>query len=271
MTGSELAERAVVQANKFGARPVRRHPVDGRDVRRRLLRCSHLDGGETVDGQVPARSPPAPTTAGSSVEGCERFEGCGVYYAATLNEAQLCRGADVVVVGGGNSAGQAAVFLASQARKVYLLIRGDDLYKNMSSYLARRIEQTAEHRGAAQHRRSTACSATATSTTSRDRQQQDRRDARRSKTPALFSFIGAVPRTDWLPDGDRDATPSGFVRTGPAVAKSPALGRAARSRSCWRPAGAACSPRATCAPARSSASPRPSAKARWRSSSSTST
>src|SRR4029453_5289211 len=76
------------------------------------------------------------------VEGCERFEDSGVYYAATYNEALLCKGQDVVGGGGGNSAGQAAVFLATQARKVYLVIRHDDLYKDMSSYLAWRIEHT---------------------------------------------------------------------------------------------------------------------------------
>ena len=95
----------------------------------------------------------------------------------------MCRGSEVVVVGGGNSAGQAAVFLAGQARKVYLVIRGDDLYKNMSSYLARRIEQTPnievllQHRGPADARRRPP-------RRGRDRQQQDRggadaRDARR--------------------------------------------------------------------------------------------
>ena len=109
----------------------------------------HLDGGETVDGQVPARSPPGPTTAASSVEGCERFEGRGRLLRGDAERGALCRERDVVVVGGGNSAGQAAVFLAGHARRVLLLIRGDDLDKNMSSYLARRIEQTAEHRAAA--------------------------------------------------------------------------------------------------------------------------
>ena len=73
----------------------------------------------------------------------ERFEGTGVYYAATPAEALLCRGCPVIVVGGGNSAGQAAVFLAGHASRVLLLIRGDDLNKNMSSYLVQRIEQTA--------------------------------------------------------------------------------------------------------------------------------
>lgn len=77
------------------------------------------------------------------VEGVERFEGTGLYYAASTAEALLCRGCPVIVVGGGNSAGQAAVFLAGYASRVLLLIRGEDLNKNMSRYLVRRIEQTA--------------------------------------------------------------------------------------------------------------------------------
>jgi len=78
----------------------------------------------------------------AGVPGADGFEGTGVYYAATLAEAHLCQGSQVVVVGGGNSAGQAAVFLSGHAHRVLILIRGDDLYKNMSSYLVRRIEQT---------------------------------------------------------------------------------------------------------------------------------
>jgi thioredoxin reductase (NADPH) len=77
------------------------------------------------------------------VEGVEQFEGTGLYYAASTEEALLCRGCPVIVVGGGNSAGQAAVFLAGHASRVLLLIRGDDLNKNMSGYLVRCIEQTA--------------------------------------------------------------------------------------------------------------------------------
>ena len=75
------------------------------------------------------------------VEGGERFDG-GVYYSATTVEAQLCRGSTVIVVGGGNSAGQAAIFLSQTAQKVLLMIRGDDLSHKMSQYLTRCIEQT---------------------------------------------------------------------------------------------------------------------------------
>jgi thioredoxin reductase (NADPH) len=72
-----------------------------------------------------------------------RFEGTGVYYAATFVEAQLCGGEEVIVVGGGNSAGQAAVFLAETAKRVYLLVRSAGLAESMSRYLIRRIEETA--------------------------------------------------------------------------------------------------------------------------------
>src|SRR6266566_2909946 len=141
ITGSELADRAVLQANKFGAllsvpTPVTRLEFD------KAYPVLHLDGGETVAAKCLLIASGAEYRR-LGVEGCERYEGTGVYYAATPNEAQLCRGVSAVLVGGGNSAGQAAVYLAEHARKILLLLRGDDLYKSMSSYLARRIERTA--------------------------------------------------------------------------------------------------------------------------------
>ena len=150
------------------------------------------------------------------VEGCARFEGSGVFYAATQNEVQQCRGATVVVVGGGNSAGQAAVFLAGQARQVFILIRGDDLYKQMSTYLARRIEQTpnievllntmVERMLGDGH------------LTTIDVVNRTTGEKRTLQIGALFSFIGAMPRTEWLPK-DIETDARGFVRTGPAVEK----------------------------------------------------
>ncbi len=140
VTGHDLADRAVLQANKFGARLSVAAPVTGLafDDGYPVLR---LEGGETLAAKCLLIATGADYRR-LDVEGCDRFEGCGVFYAATFNEAELCRGVEVVVVGGGNSAGQAAVFLARHAFKVCLVLRGDDLYKNMSSYLARRIEQT---------------------------------------------------------------------------------------------------------------------------------
>src|SRR5207302_1882359 len=100
-----------------------------------------LDGDEAVRAKCLLISTGAEYRV-LGVDGCERYEGRGVYYAATPIEAQTCRGAEVVVVGGGNSAGQAAAFLSQHARNVYVAIRGDDLYKSMSSYLAGRVEST---------------------------------------------------------------------------------------------------------------------------------
>jgi thioredoxin reductase (NADPH) len=216
ITGGELAERAVLQANKFGARlpvptPVTRLTFDN------TYAILHLDGGETVTAKCLLIATGADYRRLSAV-GCEQFEGRGVYYAATLTEAPLCRGAEAVVVGGGNSAGQAAVFLAGQARKVYLVIRGDDLYKNMSSYLARRIEQTpnieilfntgVRRMSGEGHLGEVELVNTRTG------------EVRTLKTPALFSFIGAVPRTDWLPpEVERDDRQ--FILTGADLAQSP--------------------------------------------------
>ncbi|MFL5242187.1 MAG: FAD-dependent oxidoreductase [Gemmataceae bacterium] len=216
VTGTELAGRAVIQAKKFGAQlsvptPVMRLEFD------KAYPVLHVDGGETIAAKCLLIASGAEYRR-LGVEGCERFEGTGVYYAATPNEVQQCRGADVILVGGGNSAGQAAVFLAQQARKVLLLIRGHDLYKSMSSYLARRIEKVANIellcntviRRMRGDDHLTAVELVNTKTG----------EERTVETPAVFSFIGAVPRTDWLPpEIERDA--KGFVQTGPALAKSP--------------------------------------------------
>ena len=188
ITGGELAERAVVQANKFGARLPVGMQVTGLsfDSAHPVL---HLDGGETVTTRCLLIATGADYRL-LGVEGCERFEGCGVYYAATPIEAQMCRGSDVVVVGGGNSAGQATVFLSEKVRKVYLVVRGPDLYEKMSSYLATRIEQTPniEVLLNSEIRRM-----------SGDRHlgeveivNRKTGEVRTIKTPAVFSFIGAV-------------------------------------------------------------------------------
>ena len=152
-----------------------------------------------------------------SAENCAQFEGCGVYYAATPLEAQMCRGSEVVVVGGGNSAGQAAVFLASEVRKVYLVIRRDNLYKDMSSYLADRVQQSpnieillnteVRRMHGNGHLEEVELFNNKTGET------------RRMKVPAVFSFIGAAPRTEWLPP-EIEKDERGFVRTGPSLMPS---------------------------------------------------
>jgi thioredoxin reductase (NADPH) len=216
ITGSELADRAILQANKFGARLSVPSCVT-RLAFEQVYPILYLDGDETVTTKCLLIATGADYRR-LEVEGCERFEGRGVYYAATPNEAQMCRGSLVVVVGGGNSAGQAVVFLAQHARQVLLVIRGDDLYKNMSSYLVRRIEQTANIE--------LLCSTTIqkmegdSHLSAVEIVNSKTQEARRVETPAVFSFIGAAPRTDWLPpEIERDA--KGFVRTGPDLAQSP--------------------------------------------------
>jgi thioredoxin reductase (NADPH) len=215
LTGSELASRAVLQAKKFGAqlsisRAVSRLEFDGG------YQVLHLDGPDRVVAKCLLIATGAEYRR-LGVADCERYEGKGVYYAATPNEAKLCRGGQVVLVGGGNSAGQAAVFLSLHARKVLLLIRGENLYKNMSSYLARRIEQTGNielHCNTTVRRLEGDGHLTAVEIAN-----SKKGDERTVEASALFSFIGAVPRTEWLPS-EIAKDPKGFVETGPALAKS---------------------------------------------------
>jgi thioredoxin reductase (NADPH) len=215
LTGSELAGRAVLQANKFGAHLSISTPVEHLEFDK-AYPVLRLEGGETVAAKCLLIATGAEYRR-LGVEGCERYEGRGVYYAATPGEAKLCQDAQVVVVGGGNSAGQAAVFLAGHARQLFLLIRGDDIYKNMSSYLARRIEQTAniELQSNTTIRRMIGGDHLSAIEIVNNRIGKERT----LETSGVFSFIGAVPRTDWLPkEIERDA--KGFVKTGPDLMKS---------------------------------------------------
>jgi thioredoxin reductase (NADPH) len=216
ITGSELAENAVVQANKFGARL----PVGTQVTSLTFDDASpvlHVDGGETIKAKCLLIATGADYRM-LGVEGCEQFEGCGVYYAATPLEAQMCQGSEVVVVGGGNSAGQAAVYLAGQVRKVYLVVRGGDLHKDMSDYLVRRVQETPNivvllntevRRLFGQGHLSEV-----------ELVNNKTGEVMRLKTPAVFSFIGAVPRTEWLPP-EIEKDEKQFVRTGTALEKSP--------------------------------------------------
>jgi thioredoxin reductase (NADPH) len=152
-------------------------------------------------------------------DGREQFEGSGVYYAATAFEGQLCRGQTVIVAGGGNSAGQAAMFLSEGAAKVLLIIRGDDFSKSMSSYLARRV-QTCENIELLSHTEIRKMSGNKM-LEAVELENTQTRERRVVETPAVFSMIGAKPCTDWLPPQiERDE--KGFIKTGHAVAQAPA-------------------------------------------------
>src|SRR3984893_2025004 len=137
ITGLDLAARAYAQAQKFGAQIMIAKGATELACDRKQY-AVNLDGGP----RVPARAVIIATGAEyrrPALENLSRFEGAGVYYTAMPMEAQLCVGEDVVVVGGGNSAGQAAVFLARTARRVHMLVRGERLADTMSRYLIARV------------------------------------------------------------------------------------------------------------------------------------
>ncbi len=140
VSGQELAGRAALQALKFGAEIAVARSVKRLDCERRPY-VVELSDGESVKARAVIIASGVQYRKPEST-GLERFEGVGVYYAATPMERQLCRAEDVIIIGGGNSAGQAAVFLARNVRSVLILVRGRGLADTMSRYLISRIEQT---------------------------------------------------------------------------------------------------------------------------------
>jgi thioredoxin reductase (NADPH) len=215
LSGAELAGRATLQAEKFGAQfsiPSQATALTCADG----LSVLHLATGEQV------RATALLVASGADyrrldVDGRERFDGAGVYYAATPMEAQMCGGDTVVVVGGGNSAGQACLFLAESARKVFLLIRGGDVRDSMSDYLVRRILDTTNIELLTDTHISKMLGnghLEAVELTNTHSGAQ-----RAISVGAVFSFIGATPRTAWLPK-DIDTDEKGFIKTGPRIADS---------------------------------------------------
>ena len=139
LSGQELAARAIAQTEKFGAKMMVAHSVVRLDCARRPYKVV-LDNGD----RLPARAVVIATGAQYNkprIDNLEQFEGQGIYYGATYMESQLCEQEEIIVVGGGNSAGQAAVFLSQTARKVHMLVRSGALSDSMSRYLIQRIEE----------------------------------------------------------------------------------------------------------------------------------
>src|SRR5215210_3716844 len=209
LSGFELASRTLVQADKFGARTA--VPWEAVGLRRENghYRIGLSDGGEVASRSVIAAS--GARYRRLDVAGLGRFKGVSVHYAATEAEAQRCEGEDVAVVGGGNSAGQAALFLAGRTKRVYLLIRGDDLGNSMSRYLVDRISGAENIELLA-------------NTEIRELSGEDRLEgiavednlsgARRTLgARSLFVFIGAEANTGWL-RGTVELDERGFVLTG---------------------------------------------------------
>ena len=152
-------------------------------------------------------------------ENRERFEGVGVYYAATALEGQICRGETVIVAGSGNSAGQAAMFLSDGAAKVLLVVRGDDITKKMSDYLARRVQ--AQPNIEILYRTEIRKLFGDQKLEQVELENTKTHERRVVKTPAVFSMIGARPCTEWLAEEiERDE--KGFIKTGADIAEAPA-------------------------------------------------
>jgi thioredoxin reductase (NADPH) len=194
ISGSELAERAGLQARKFGARLV--VPAEAVGIAKENSHYSiELNTGDVVNGRAVIVATGAHYRK-LDIPDLECYEGNGVYYAATQSEAQMCENDPVVIVGGGNSAGQAAMFLSRNASNCKLLIRGEELAKSMSRYLIDELQSRP------QVELITCCEVVELhgedgleSITIQDRNTGERHEL---PAKALFVFIGASPHTDWL-------------------------------------------------------------------------
>lgn len=209
ISGQDLAGRAYTQAQKFGAEVMIAKAATRLTCNRKPYSIEVGDGA-----RVAARAVIIATGAEYRrlpLENLSRFEGAGVYYGATFVEAQLCGGEEVVVVGGGNSAGQAAVFLSQTARRVHMLIRSSGLAATMSRYLIRRIE---ENPGIVlrPHTEIVALEGSEHLESMRWRNRQTG-EMETNNIGHVFMMTGAAPNTGWL-DGCLALDAKGFIKTG---------------------------------------------------------
>ena len=215
ISGGDLTWLAQLQAYRFGAKfstPAQALSLhyDGTDE---YHTCLQVDGCGAV---LRAKSVLIATGADYrrlDAEGREQFEGMGVFFAATALEGKICRGATVIVVGSGNSAGQAAMFLSEGAAKVLLVVRGHDLSR-MSTYLSRRVEKQKNIEILFQ----TEVRKMSGGKILEEAELENTKTGERRvvQTPAIFSMIGANPCTEWLP-GEIECDEKGFIKTGTAV------------------------------------------------------
>ncbi|GII89136.1 thioredoxin reductase [Sphaerisporangium siamense] len=226
ISGGELAERAAVQARKAGAEftvPAKAVSLDRHE--RHYVIC--LEDGRSVSAHTVV------VATGTryrrlEVPGAAGFEGAGVHYAATPAEARLCMRAPVVVVGGGNDAGQAAIYLARHAARVRLLVRAGDLGRSMSRYLADELRRDPGVRillNTEVRELVGDAGGELRAVVAEDTRTGERREI---EAAAVFVLIGAEPQTRWL-SGEVALDERGFVLTGPDVARLPASGTAARA------------------------------------------
>jgi thioredoxin reductase (NADPH) len=209
ISGQELAARAYNQAQKFGAQILIARTAVHLDCARTPYRIQ-IDGGEAIS----TRSVIVATGAQyrkPDIANLSSFEGAGIYYAATFMEAQLCGMEEVIVVGGGNSAGQAAVFLAQSASHVHMLVRGPGLKETMSRYLIRRIEDNP--------RITLRTGTELVEVAGEDHVERVKWRERRTGAEEernirhIFIMAGAAPSTGWL-NGCLALDQHGFIKTG---------------------------------------------------------
>jgi thioredoxin reductase (NADPH) len=209
ITGQELAGRAYTQARKFGAQV----QIAKRATR---LTCDRKPYAIEIDDDVriPARTVVIATGAEYrrlSLPELPNFEGNGVYYAATFVEAQQCGADEVVVVGGGNSAGQAAVFLSQSCKRVHVLVRSSGLADTMSRYLIRRIEETPT---ISLHTHTEIIALEGDGELQCVRWRNNQTGATEVHAVRhVFCMMGASPNTAWL-DGCVALDENGFIKTG---------------------------------------------------------
>lgn len=209
ISGADLVWRGEVQAMKFGTRFAMPRRVAALDTLEDGSFCATFDTGQRVRARavvvatgVQYRRLP--------IERLEHFESAGIYYAATEIEARYCRGTEAVIIGGGNSAGQAAMFLSRSASCVRVLVRGDSLAASMSSYLSSRLD--------ADPKISIEYGAQVTAVYGAEHLEavtiaNNQGESRRLDTRALFVMVGAAPNTEWL-SGCVELDAKGFVITG---------------------------------------------------------
>ncbi len=261
ISGLELAGRAVLQAEKFGARirvPAEAAALERRDAHH-LVR---LQDGTTISARTVVIATGARYRR-LDVPRLDQFEKTSVYYAATQVEARVCRDDPVAVVGGGNSAGQATLFLSRYAKRVRLLVREHDLGVSMSCYLVDRIRRLENvDLLLSSEVRELVGDDTLEAVVVEDSRTGQRRTV---EARAMFVFIGMRPHAGWL--GDQLALDDrGFILTGPDVAQGAGTtcgGSPAAGRYRWRQAGPASTRPVTCGTVRSSGWRQPSARAPW--------
>jgi thioredoxin reductase (NADPH) len=213
VSGAQLTSRARLQAAKFGAEVLTTRDVTGLEIKGSARSVTFADGTSIEAHTVILATGVAYRQLGAP--GLEEFTGRGVYYGSALTEASACLGQDIFIVGGANSAGQAAVYLSRHARSVTMLVRGSSLQASMSYYLIKQIEDIPN----IHVRTCTEVVAAEGDDHLESLTLQSAVDGTKETVPAqlLFLFIGAAPGTEWL-DGVVLRDQLGFVLAGPDLA-----------------------------------------------------